>query len=329
MGIQVVAERVRELRRRRNKLSREDLAAKAKCSPKVVERMETGWEPGFKETTIMSVARALDVEPSVLTGEAAMPADEGFQSALFPETSLTLRMPTSAVNAAYLVARRYKVPVRRIFELAPLSFDLNARQSLAQRSSRLEQLRAADHARWALREDLLHLPRSAVANAEVENAIEAEAASIAQLDLFGDVVLDHASLEHESWDDSFDEDTHNPLACFFRDQSIKLDAGVDVETVSRVTTRYRLGRDAALDLACGDEELAGDITSGAISLRAMPSDLWKAASAESRLAWLRQRAAEHASQLRTEMGGDLDLSDVLGDREHETGGEQARPEGET
>jgi len=70
-------DRIRELRKRR-KLSRDDLAAKAKISKRQIARLEKDTESPkrVREYTLMQLAEHLKVDQGVLTGELPMPKPE-------------------------------------------------------------------------------------------------------------------------------------------------------------------------------------------------------------------------------------------------------------
>lgn len=296
MGTKVIAQRVGKLREAKG-WKRKELARYAKCSPKIIERMEAeGYPGGFRLENITNVATALSVAPGVLTGELPMPSDPVDRRAPPGESSVTIRLQHHVRNAAALIALRYGVRAALPFELAPLLFVLHAEQSQAKRKARLAEIRDAYASRCSLLNHFRHLPVHAVFDPVAEEAYEAETASIERRDLFGSGIEDHGSLRDEAWHDDYDEDAHNPFAATLRELAVDLGAPASVEEIGRIRPQYRLCRDEALAFAGGEEELADAIQDGSVALYELPAELRSGAPSIARLDWLRQKLSQRRQE---------------------------------
>ena len=198
---------VRQLREDK-RLARTRLAAKAKLSERQLRRIEESDAPtvSVRDNTLMNLARALEVEPSVLSGES--PAPKVTPRRAPAERSAIRAMIEPKARLGYtLLKQRYGVNATDLINMAPLFFALLAEGSLAWRR---EQLDAAEEAMW--RASALgngHLAfMSAVHHAE--NGLSCERQSIEALDLFGEKIADDAY----QW--GYDSSTNNPFADYLR-----------------------------------------------------------------------------------------------------------------
>ncbi len=198
---------VRQLREGK-RLARTGLAKKADLSERQLRRIEDSDAPtvSVRDNTLMNLARALEVEPSVLTGES--PAPRVTPRRAPAERSAIRAMIEPKARLGYtLLKQRYGVNATDLINMAPLFFTLLAEGSLAWRR---EQLEAAEEAMW--RASALgngHLAfMSAVHHAE--NGLSCERQSIEALDLFGEKIADDAY----QW--GCDSSTNNPFADYLR-----------------------------------------------------------------------------------------------------------------
>jgi len=136
---------VRQLREGK-RLARTGLAKKANLSERQLRRIEDSDAPtvSVRDNTLMNLARALEVEPSVLTGESPAPK-------LTPRPAPAERSPIRAMvepkaRLGYtLLKQRYGVNATDLINMAPLFFTLLAEGSLAWRR---QQLADAEEAMW-------------------------------------------------------------------------------------------------------------------------------------------------------------------------------------
>ena len=283
MALPIRPELLRELRRRQG-LRLHTLAERAGLSKDSIWRIENGMQPGNREDTQRRLARALGVEPAVLTGERPLP-----EVTETSRTRWTLEVSQAVRNAAILAARRYHVPETLIVEIAPLLFVLAAEESLGRRRAALAELESALTKATEAGEDLPHLAGIGEAGEPVRAAIVAEERSVSDRDLFAsnldaDVL---AALGGEGGDSGAD----NPFAVFLAQRARRASIGApDLASVSRVTPSGMAGvlcGAEALAAACGDKALAAAISEGRIALAEMPRGLWQDAAA--RLEWLKEQ----------------------------------------
>ncbi len=176
MALPIRPELLRELRRRRG-LRLHTLAERAGISKDRVWRIENGTQPGNREDTQRRLARALGVEPGVLTGERPLPV-----VAETPRGRWSVEISQAARNAATLAARRYHVPEALVAELAPLLFVLAAEESLGRRRAVLAELETALAKAAEAGEDMPHLAGIGEMTAPVRAAVAAEERSVSERD---------------------------------------------------------------------------------------------------------------------------------------------------
>ena len=118
--------------REKKRLSRPQLAERAKITVRTIQRLEREPQRTQKsqEHTLNGLAKALNVEPGVLTGESPLPK---FDKAPVSDSE-------KARLAYDLIKRRYGVSRTEIINMAPLFFALLAEGSLARRREKLEEV---------------------------------------------------------------------------------------------------------------------------------------------------------------------------------------------
>lgn len=281
MGLPIRPELLRELRRRQG-LRLHTLAERAGISKDSVWRIENGMQPGNREETQRRLARALGVDPGVLTGERPLP-----EVVEAPRGRWTVELSQAARNAAVLAARRYRVPEALIVELAPLLFVLAAEESLGRRRAVLADLETALAKAAEAGEDMPHLAGIGEAAEPVRAAVAAEERSVSERDLFAQDV--DADTLTALGDGGGDPGVDNPLAIFLAERARRASIGAPhLASVTRVTpsgATVALCGSEALEAAMGDTALAEAILDGRIPLADMPRASWQDGAA--RLEWLR------------------------------------------
>ena len=279
---------VRQLREDK-RLARTRLAAKAKLSERQLRRIEESDAPtvSVRDNTLMNLARALEVEPSVLSGESPPPKVTPRQAPA--ERSAIRAMIEPKARLGYtLLKQRYGVNATDLINMAPLFFTLLAESSLAWRR---EQLEAAEEAMW--RASVLgngHLSfMSAVHHAE--NGLSCERQSIEALDLFGEKIADDAY----QW--GYDSSTNNPFADYLRKLADDL-GKPDVVSVGDEELGFMFLEYPDYDL-CGAEldtitnrssQARWVLEVGHARLDQIPTELRGEDAAEQRAAWLESKA---------------------------------------
>ncbi len=283
MALPIRPELLRELRRRQG-LRLHTLAERAGISKDSVWRIENGMQPGNREDTQRRLARALGVEPGMLTGERPLP-----EVVEAPRGRWTVEISQAARNAAVLAARRYRVSEPLIVELAPLLFVLAAEESLGRRRALLAELETALAKATEAGEQMPHLAGIGEASEPVHAAVVAEEKSVSARDVFAQD-LDPDTIAALG-DGGGDLGTDNPFAVFLAENARRASIGApNLAAVTRLTpsgvTALLCGGEA-LEAAGGDAALAQAVLDGRIALAEMPRALWQDQAA--RLEWLQSQ----------------------------------------
>lgn len=271
-------ERLRKLRTTK-KLSRQRLSHQSGVSPRQLLRLEddsAASQVRVRQKTIADLATALGIEPGVLTDELPMPED------LSPEISgkggsvkVSVALEPEVQLACDLIERRYRVPRKTIFNLAPLLFALIAEGSMAWRR---EKLADVENAAERISTMLPLVAESARHGASLERG------SIENTDLFGKEVGREA--------------THlgcNPLTMYLRELATQIDSPSAIQIRSRplnVTNAalanipsYLVCRDELLKIVGRSKKAALTLECGHARLRDIPDEL----QGEDRVRWLEER----------------------------------------
>ena len=279
---------VRQLREGK-RLARTRLAAKAKLSERQLRRIEESDAPAVsvRDNTLMNLARALEVEPSVLSGESLAPKVTPRQAPA--ERSAIRAMIEPKARLGYtLLKQRYGVNATDLINMAPLFFTLLAEGSLAWRRQQLADAEEAMERAVAFGNGHLSFMNAAHI---VQDGLVSERDSIEALDLFGEKIGDDTG----RW--GCDSSTSNPFANYLRKLADDL-GKPDVVGVGH-------GELGFLSLEYPDYDICGSeldtITNhssqarwvlevGHARLDQIPSDLRGEDAAEQRAAWLESQA---------------------------------------
>lgn len=293
-------------------LTAEALADAAHVGRATITRIENGKAGATRTETVKRLASTLKCQPADLF----KPPEPDQARSLFDDRApLDLSISTAAQNALELVAMRYNETRETILELAPLLFDLVARESLFERNERLTELSARRDSVAGMDRHFSHLGGRFLHDWQAEEVEVLEEASIRKRDLRASHVLGSDSIEDAFVPLDYDEECDNPFVGHLkrRIQAVQRDGAeapsIDVWPIWRSPT-YDIGSQEALVVAQGDEELARAILTGAIPLARLPKSLRVPDAEEARLAWMRQQKAQHDEKLQ-DLLGDL-LIDVTG-----------------
>jgi transcriptional regulator with XRE-family HTH domain len=270
-------------------MSQEQLAERAKINKQTIFRLEREESHYAKtrERTIQQVARALNTDPGVLTGEAPLPdaPDDPFPDM----AKLNFLTSVFAHNALFLVSRRYHVSQQEIVELAPFLFCCAAEASLRQRRDRVRRAEIAYENAKNAELEMRHL-LSAPDFTPSEEKLAEEKRSIDYGDLFGILLEDEGAIAGD--------ETQNPIALFLA--SLADDTGGVAEFdgwMSDSWPEYRVCLDEAERLAGGDSKLVDYIFNGHIALNAMPKEIRQSWDVKKQADWLSAKAEEYQKNL--------------------------------
>jgi transcriptional regulator with XRE-family HTH domain len=312
MTLMIDPERLKQIRQLRGFKTRESLAQKAGLDKQTIYRLERERKP-IRRKNLERLAKALEVEPGVLTGEESIPEDSG--STAPPENDvnyqLNVRVDGLIRNAFSLAALHYKVPVRRIVELAPLLFVLAAEGSLKRRRDKLAELEASlDRAsdQWS---QIPHFPASAGEPSEQRQIMDAERESIAARDLFAEFEFGWKLEDRDDLYEDYDANKENPFALYLRECVGACDeAVIDEALISEFSgscNGYSVCWSEAVDFASGDQRLAVAIHFGLVSIHEVLREFrlqdhlrgmqWTPEGARRRLEWMRRAVEPESDRL--------------------------------
>jgi transcriptional regulator with XRE-family HTH domain len=297
------ASRLKSLRKKKG-WSQEELAEKtkiagqAKIDKQTISRLERGAGGDARGRTIQQLARALGVQPAVLTGESPVSHADSDSGPSAPKSQFNVRVSRSARNAFTLLSQRYPIQPWQIVELAPFLFFWAAETSLRRRREAIDQFERA-------RSDLVNrgrdIPHVFAAydlwDAPIEEKLTAaERASIDIGDLFGKAVFEETAL----WPGP---DAEDPFSVFLRNLIEDFDDDVEFNgwDWEDGSPDYRVCVESATRLAGGDESLAEMILRGFVALHEMPLALRAGEEkTKERVEWMRANVEQYAKELEEE-----------------------------
>jgi transcriptional regulator with XRE-family HTH domain len=281
-------------------LSLADLAKRARLNKQTIWRLTAGKVAKARDHTIENIARVLNVDRRVLSGEERAPEFSSDSDAAVSKFQLNVRVSTVARNGLNLVARRYGVEPSRIVELAPFLFCWAAEASLRQRRDRVSEVeRACENAR-NLEREIRHFPVPNFTYSEEKIAAEHE--SIDRRDLFGGWLCEKADLLDPAF--RHDLETENPFAIFLRNLVAEIGGVAKFERWSGDgSPDYRVCPEDAAELVGGDSDRADEVLRGDVALNEMPKEIRSPEKAKERAEWVREKAAEYRKKLADDLAG--------------------------
>ena len=282
--------------RRKKRLSRPQLAERSEISTRTIQRLENEPERCQKtrEDTLNRLAKALDVEPGVLTGDLPLPESDKAPVVNSKPVQIGAQIAPKARLAYDLVKRRYGVSATDIINMAPLFFALLAEGSLAWRREKLEE---ACEATEQLDEIGGFWCGSLGSGQTVmADGITAEEDSIDKADLFGEHLFDDTDA-YLFLDDFFDPLTDNPFARYLRKLKDELNVygivdvdGGDLDGRSNFRfPGYDICRDELGRIANGSSNARWALETGYARISKIPEELMAEEAGEERAKWLEER----------------------------------------
>ena len=300
--------------RKRNRLTAEALAQLAGVGRATITRIENGRTAAHTATTINRLCKVLGCKAEDL----ALPPEKTDPAKLFSSRQSTpFDMSAACQNALSLVALRYGEKPETILELAPLMFDLIARESLIERRDTLAALKSHRNAIGAMASKFSHFSGRFTNDWEADDFEHREELSIDRDDLRGELVHADESMNDSFYPDGFDEECDNPFVTHLRGRCEHLgQRGYEVARIDAVSRwlgpTYQLCLPEAAELAGGDDELAHAIVTGVVPVESIPKELLKDERLSERQAWMRQKQSESAARTHALLA-ELGLADILGE----------------
>ena len=314
--MQIDAKYLFELRHARG-LSRPQLAKKSNVSERQIRRLENPRPENRNGRTyahtLDRLAKALRVEPGVLTGELPLP-DSG-RAATTPDairTQIGAQIAPKARLAYDLARRRYGVSVTEIINMAPLFFVLLAEGSLAWRREKLDEAGEAIR-RLEQINDKAWCPMFQGATIVAEDPDSWERESIAKADIFGEQPTDSAGLLPDLFEG-------NPFASYLRQlaSALKPADGPGVVGVDGGDHDFGFSRFPDYDV-CQDEldRITNDSSKaraalefGFVRLSDILEDLMVEDAGEERAKWLEDQIPNHYMDEEWDVFRTLNIQDL-------------------
>lgn len=285
--------RLKEIREKR-RLSLTKLAKNAGVTRRHLQRLEnnTNTTASVREVTLYSLAKALNVDPEVLTGELPIPE---LKQVSKTETGIRTQISTSLlseVRLAYgLIKRRYGVKPITLFNAAPLMFVLLAEGSLCWREEKLGEVQEAAENLGKL--GFGHLSFAATADRAKDGAHD-EAESIQKLDLFGKAVGEDA------FDFGYDPSINNPFADYLRELVRKIDNPEVIEVDGRKLgygpledfPNFSFFEEELDQITGGSSEAKFVLQQGYARIDDIEDELWADDATARRVKWLEEKLPE-------------------------------------
>ena len=294
----LLPDRLRELRKAKN-LSRKRLNELSKVSVRTIQRLEDPAQGNAtpRGTTVERLAKALQIDPGVLTGELPLPQAGNAPAPEPRRIQIGAEIAPKAKLAYDLIKRRYGVSATEIINMAPLFFTFLAELSLARRREKLEEAREAI-GRLDRMEDEVGYSIFGMATIVASNADMVEENSIAKADLFGEHLLSSDDAGMSVPMDPFDPATSNPFADYLHHLANDLDSRSVVDT-KKTDLSYGSPYGKFPDYDICDEELdrmtngspdaRRALEIGRVRLSEIPEDLKGEDVGKERAAWLEER----------------------------------------
>ena len=297
----IIPERLVELRKRKN-LTRAGLHQKSKIAPRQIARLEseTGAATTPRDRTVNQLAKALGVDPGVLTGEMPMPKAESAEPASHPgiprQVSAWLLPETSLACA--LIQRRYGINFTTLVNVAPLMFVLLAEGSFRWRQEKLTEAEKT-------KEELVAMAtgyRGVLgAISDVEEWLECERQSIKKRDLFGKDIEELGKM-------GVSRAGHDPFQCNpFADYLRALAEGIDSQDVVYIEPEdedtihgdgplkgfpgFNICEEDQIQITCERDDLKLALYLG-LRINHIPKSLLSKEEDEKRQKWLEQQIEE-------------------------------------
>lgn len=308
MNVQVLVDRLKELRRRSGK-SQEWVSRRARINKRHLQRIEGCKEDAISVRlgTVQALAKALNIDPQVLTGERDLPFDTS--GGARPEDAREVRQttirldPQSTLNYD-LIERRYGLNLQEVVNIAPLLFVIHAEQSLRRRKQ-LNKERLQSMEQVMQLSEVFPKLKALIGYPDFDERFEdsdeylSEHSSILANDIFGQRV----------WDECPDDGSPNPFVAHLDAVLAEMDTpslanisrfeGIPFDAVmyfpgNRVP-EHEICRSDLLEITGSDPDAIMTLKFGAVRIRDIPEELLGPDKLVERVTWLRATLRENSS----------------------------------
>lgn len=311
--MQINSEKLIMLRKQKD-LSAEALAEASGVGRATITRIENGRTATQNRTTVERLCKALRCKPEDL---ATPPEKVEAGNSLSSRRATPYGMRIASQNALALIAARYDEKPETILELAPLLFDIFARESLIARREALTELRSRRAAIGAMSNKFPHLSGRFTVDWEAEDFDDREQVSIDRDDIRGEFVHADSAWSDSFYPNEFDEEGDNPFVFHLKARCERLGAcGYEAPRVDVITRSfgpvYDIGLPEAAKLAGGDDDLAQAIVAGWVPVASIPKELLNEERLADRQKWLREKQSESKARSAA-LFAELGLAEILGE----------------
>ena len=283
------------------RLSLAELARRSNVDKGTIHRIENGRSQRTRGNVVTNLARALNLEPAVLTAAEAELDAEPLSDEFFGRSQMNMRISHEARNALTLVADRYGVRTHNIVELAPLMFLILAEDSLRTRSTRLEELRDARESIEKLGLRFPHISERLVNDWNATEIEDLEARSIARSDILGKI-LDSEPTQSDTRRLDYDDGYHNPFVTHLRERlGLAEPAGEFIHWYENASPQYAICKSEALAYFGGDEKIAEASVDGMFGMHEIPKELRSNAAIAERVEWAHGKVRQVDEQMHIEL----------------------------
>ena len=305
--MQIDPVRLRSLRKERIG-SRLQLAKQSGINERTIQRLEKEPQPSRK-STLTRLAKALGVEPGVLTGELPLPKFDKVPTSAAKQVQISAQITSKARLEYDLIKHRYGVSATELINMAPLFFALLAEGSLAWRRERLKEPKEAI--------DRLRQINEGWSLCCSFEGVAAEENSISKVDLFGEHLLSDIDDEFLDDDSFMYLSIYNPFASYLWKLEAELaipgvvdidDSGINeypgLEPPLKFPT-YDICRDEFDGIANGSNYAKMALKTGHVRISEIPKELMAEDAGEERAKWLEKRMPDVIKDINEEIEGIL------------------------
>ena len=314
-------DRLRILRQQK-RLTRPQLAERAKISERTIQRLENEPHRSQKtqEHTLNGLSKALSVEPGVLTGELPIPESDKASADNSERVQIGAQIAPKTRLAYDLIKRRYGISATEIINMAPLFFALLAEGSLARRREKLKDVDERIARLDQMDNETGHC-MFGVSTILAWEASSLEQESISKADLFGDHLFEDDGYTINMFfsnNQPFDFTKENPFAYYLRKLAGELDIsgvvdvdGGDLNVASNFKfPHYDICRDELDRIANGSHDAKKALETGFARLSEISEERMAEDADEERAKWLEERLPDILRKISGEKKGNI-LADVV------------------
>lgn len=275
--------------------STQKLAEESQLGRATITRIENGHTRESNSHTVTQLSRVFRCRAEELS---TPPDADDVPERLSDRRAPKEEMSAATRNAVSLIALRYGEKPSTILELAPLLFDLVAKESLIDRRKSLNEVRGYRQAIEAVADRFPHMGSRFTYDYEVDQFELREERSIAREDIRGEYVHADASYGDALYPDDYDDASNNPFVRHLQKRCEQISAeGFEAPRIEAIprwySPDYEIGLAEADGLSGGDAVLSKAILQGIVSLSSIPDELKKSGRVEARQQWMRERVDEN------------------------------------